>query len=60
MSLDEWDWERQTTKPIAYNFDILFNDGKNIACVQNRFKICCALEDFAHNNDVILQERLLE
>ena len=28
--LDEWDWERQTTKPIAYNFGMLFNDGKKI------------------------------
>jgi len=36
--LDERNWERQTTKPIAYNFDVLFNDGKKIACLQNGFK----------------------
>jgi len=26
-------WERQTTKPIAYNFGVLFNDCKKIACL---------------------------
>ena len=34
--LDERGWERQTTKPIAYNFGVLFNDGKKIVCLQNR------------------------
>ena len=28
--LDEQDWERQTSRPIAYNFGMLFNDGKKI------------------------------
>ena len=37
--LDKWGWERQTTKPIAYKFGMLFNDGKKIACLQNGFKI---------------------
>ena len=40
--LDEQEWERQTTKPIPYNFGMLFNNGKNIACLQNGFKICHA------------------
>ena len=39
--LDEQGWERQTTTPIAYNFGMLFNDGKKIACLRNGFKICC-------------------
>ena len=38
--LDEWGWEKKTTEPIAYNFGMLFNDGKKIACLWNGFKIC--------------------
>ena len=41
--LDEWGWEwTQTTEPIAYNFGMLFNDGKKIAFLWNGFKICHA------------------
>ena len=36
---DEQEWERQTTKPIAYNFGMLFNDGKKNAYLRNGFKI---------------------
>ena len=34
--------EKVTTKPIAYNFGMLFNDGKKIAWLKNGLKICCA------------------
>jgi len=30
--------ERQTVKPIAYDFGMLFNDSKKIAYLQNVFK----------------------
>ena len=39
-NLDEQEWERQTTKLIAYNFGMLLNDGKKIGFLRNGFKIC--------------------
>jgi len=36
----EQNWEMKTTKLIAYNFSMLFIDGKKIACLQNGYKVC--------------------
>ena len=38
-NLYKWGWERLSTKPIAFNVGVLFNDGKKIVCLWNGLKI---------------------